>query len=272
MGQNHRVFWSTWLLAALAAGQPEGQPDLLSDTPVQFRRLESRRDCQVTIPKLRRLCQPKWFSKGAGIEVALEDFDNDGLEDVAVRFRSRPECISHGCPTHLYHARRGTFVVMDHKPLSDGPVSRCRTGSKPGVAITESGHNRVCLMFPGWTEKDMDPPVVVRFQGARFTKLTGSKLRAALIGHSLQATPCSNTGQCLEWFFEHGRYDASEDRGINRGVYVLRSDRYCAGWDDYRFCAAVYRSADGRLATTNLKCGAPCLSLVERQPVSRSAD
>lgn len=116
-----------------------------------------------------------------------------------------------------------------------------------------------------WSDKDTDPPKSVIFQGAQFDLLTGSALETTLVGHSLQAVPCGDSSQCIEAFFEHGRYAQTEDRNVIRGTYVLRQDRYCAAWDDYQFCSAVYQASDGRLATTNLKCGVPCLTLVERR-------
>lgn len=262
--------WSAWLLATIAVAQPSGQTVLLG-TPVQFQRLKSRRSCQLRIPKLRQLCQPKWFSTGAAMEVAVADFDNDGLEDVAVRFRSRLGCGSHGCPTQLYHAQRDTFVPMLQNMVTDGPVARCRR-SISGVAFPASTHKLVCFMFPGWTDKDMDPPRVVDFQGARFMLLTGPSLDATLINHSLTEVPCGDTSQCIEAFYERGHYAHTEDRSVIRGRYVVRQDRYCAGWDDHQFCKAVYQSGDGQLATTDLKCGVPCLSLVERSSAPRAAD
>lgn len=265
------MLWSTWLLATFAVVQPSGQTVLLG-TPVQFQRLKSRHSCQLRIPKLRRLCQPKWFSTGAAIEVAVADFDNDGLEDVAVRFRSPLDCSSHGCQTQFYHAQRGTLVRMGYNAPSDGPVVRCRNRSISGVAYTESGHNQVCMMFPGWTDKDMDPPRVVDFQGAPFTLVTGSALTALLVDHSLTDVPCGDSSQCIEAFYERGHFAKSADRDVNRGRYVVRQDRYCAGWDDYQFCKAVYRSEGGQLATTDLKCGVPCFRLVERSNAPRAAD
>ena len=201
------------------------------------------------------------------MEVALEDFDNDGFEDVAVRFRSLLECGSHGCHTQLYHARAGAFDLMDHNLVTDGPIARCRSGSIAGVAFPGRGRNFVCFMFPGWTDKDIDPSKAVFFQGSPFSLLEGSELSATLLGHSLQAKPCNDSSQCYEAFFDRGRYSASEDRGVIHGSLVIKEDRYCAGWDDYEFCAAVYRSSAGQLATTNLKCGVPCLRIVERREV-----
>ena len=124
------------------------------------------------------------------------------------------------------------------------------------------------LLAPVWSEKDLDPPRTVQFEGAQFDLVTGRNLGSMLLGHSMQATPCNDSSQCIEAFFERGQYSRSEDRGVIHGTYALQHDRYCAGWDDYRFCAAVYQSKDGRLATTNLKCGPPCLTLVKRRDES----
>jgi hypothetical protein len=123
-----------------------------------------------------------------------------------------------------------------------------------------------------WSDKDSNPPDAIVSQGVQFRLLTGSSLENALVGHSLQAVPCGDSSQCIEAFYERGRYAQSEDRGVIRGTYGLRQDRYCAGWDDYQFCAAVYQAADGRLATMNLKCGVPCLKLVERRDAPRNSD
>ncbi len=128
------------------------------------------------------------------------------------------------------------------------------------------------LLAPLCVEKDADPPTEVLLHGSKFGLLTGSALGTTLVNHSLTEVRCGNTGQCIEAFYERGRYAQSEDRGVIRGWYVLRHDRYCAGWDDYKFCAAVYQSADGRLATTNLKCGVRCLKLVERRDAPRNSD
>jgi hypothetical protein len=126
------------------------------------------------------------------------------------------------------------------------------------------------LLPPSWAKKDADPPRKVLFQGSEFSLLRGSVLQRALLGHSLTEVPCGDSGQCIEAFYERGRYAQSEDRGVIRGRYVIRHDRYCAGWDDYQFCKAVYQSDDGRIATTNLKCGARCLKFVERGDAPRN--
>jgi len=123
-----------------------------------------------------------------------------------------------------------------------------------------------------WADKDADPPRTVLFHGSEFTLLTGPALRKTLLGHSLTEVRCGDSSQCIEAFYERGRYSQSGDREVNRGRYVVRQDRYCAGWDDYRFCKAVYQTADGRLATTNLKCGARCLKLVEQSDAPRNSD
>jgi hypothetical protein len=128
----------------------------------------------------------------------------------------------------------------------------------------------VAMLGPLWSDKDIDPPSVVAFQGDPFSLLSGSTLESTLVGYSLQAVTCGNSSQCIEAFYERGRYAQSEDRGVIRGTYTLRQDRYCAGWDEYQFCAAVYQANDGRLATTNLKCGVPCLTLVERREAPRN--
>ena len=259
------MFWSAWLLATFAVAQPRGQPVQLSDAPVRFRVLETRRSCQLAIPKLKRLCQSKRFAPGSAMEIALQDFDSDGREDVAVRFRSIAECISLGCPTQLYHAQRGGFVLMSRNLLSDGPAARCRSRSISGVAFPTSGDKPACWMFPGWTDRDVDPPNAVFFEGSWFGLLQGSALRIALAGHSMQSTPCNDSSQCIQRFYESGEYGQSEDRFDIAGKYVLRRDRYCAAWEDHQFCAAVYQSEDGRLARTDLKCGTPCLTLVQRR-------
>lgn len=121
-------------------------------------------------------------------------------------------------------------------------------------------------------DQDIAPPTALLFQSAQFRLLTGSALESAIVGYSLQAVPCGDSSQCVEAFYEHGQYAQSEDRGVIRGWYVLRQDRYCAGWDDYQFCAAVYGANDGRLATTDLKCGIRCLKLVERRDAPKNND
>src|SRR4051794_130269 len=114
--------------------------------------------------------------------------------------------------------------------------------------------------------KDIEPPLTVQLGTAQFSLLTGSSLESVLVGHSLTATPCGSSDQCVQAFYERGRYAQSADREVIHGSYVLRSDRYCAGWDKYQFCAAVYQSQDGRLAVMNLKRGLMRpTSLVERR-------
>ena len=123
-----------------------------------------------------------------------------------------------------------------------------------------------------WPNKDSNPPDAIVTQGVKLRLLTGSSLKTALVGHSLQAVPCGDSSQCIEVFYERGRYSQSEDRGVIRGTYALRQDRYCAFWDDYQFCAAVYQGPGGRLATTDLKCGVKCIKLVERANAPRNSD
>ena len=203
------------------------------------------------------------------MEIALGDFDSDGSEDVAVTFRSLFGCGSHGCETRLFHARGGFFSRTAHYLVTDGPVARCRRGSMFGVAFPGRGKGFACFDFPGpplWSNKDVDPRKSLHFEGKLFALLEGAALRSTVYRHSIQATPCNDSSQCVQWFHERGQFGQSEDRGIGRGTYRFGRDRYCAALGDYRFCAAVYQSRDGELAMTNLKCGPPCLTIVRGDP------
>ena len=142
------MLMSLLLFASLAAAQP-GQPISLVGPAVPFRRMQSQRDCQLTIPKLSKLCRAEWFANRSQMEVALADLDNDGLEDVAVRFASMGNCGSHGCGTELYHARpTGRFVRTLDYLVTDGPISRCGHGATRGVAFPIRGPGFACFPFP----------------------------------------------------------------------------------------------------------------------------
>ena len=120
------------------------------------------------------------------------------------------------------------------------------------------------LMFALAPKPQLAPPKAVEFEGVHFNLLTGPTLETTLVGQRLTAIRCNDTSQCTEAFYDRGRYAKSGDREVIHGEYTLGADHYCAGWDDYRFCTALYQSDDGRLATMPLKCGVRCLTLVER--------
>jgi len=143
------MFLSVFLSAAVATAQPASPAISLAGYPIQFRHLQNRRDCELTIPKLSHLCAGDWFSDRTDIEAALADLDEDGLEDVAVRFRSLEGCGSHGCTTELYHAREtGTFVRTSHLLVTDGPISRCSSGKTRGISFPVRGPSFACFPFP----------------------------------------------------------------------------------------------------------------------------
>ena len=120
--------------------------------------------------------------------------------------------------------------------------------------------------------KGIEPPPTVQIGTAQFSLLTGSRLESVLVGHSLTAMPCGSSDQCVQAFYERGRYAQSGDREVIQGSYALRGDRYCAGWDQYQFCAAVYQSGDDRLAVLNLNSGRTRPGLVTRRDAPTGSD
>jgi len=136
------------IIFASAAAFRVGQPVALVGTPIPFRQMQSMRDCRLTIPKLGALCRAG--RQGSQFEIALADFDSDGLQDVALRIASMENCGSHGCHTEIYQAlpRGGFSKRIDHL-ITYGPISRCRQGATMGVAFPVRGPGFACFPFPG---------------------------------------------------------------------------------------------------------------------------
>jgi hypothetical protein len=146
--ENDAMLLPALLLASVVASHV-GQPVALVGPPAPFRRIQSPRDCQLTIPKLSRLCRDDWFTHASQLEVALADLDHDGREDVAVRFSSLIDCGSHGCRTELYQAlQTGKFARTLDDLVTDGPIFRCRQGATKGVAFPIRGAGFACFPFP----------------------------------------------------------------------------------------------------------------------------
>jgi hypothetical protein len=97
--------------------------------------------CRRMIPRLKRLCPPRPISHGSyDTEILVADVDRDGKADVLIRYRSLFDCGTQGCTTELYRSVRGRYVPVFLNLVSDGGVSLCRAGERPGLIFGDAHH------------------------------------------------------------------------------------------------------------------------------------
>ena len=118
----------------------------IEERRISFAPLAVPNGCRRALPKLKRLCTAMRYRTQYRMEAAFADLDNDGRQDVVIRFMSSPDCGSGGCATEIYLSKsRGSFQRAALNIVTDGRIARCRTHGQAGVTFPDRRPGYVCF-------------------------------------------------------------------------------------------------------------------------------